>query len=76
MEALAAVGLASNVLQLIVCGYKVVWMAKELHESHQDSIQSNSNTAFLAQEMRELSTRVMKDLLSSDLTEDEMALYR
>lgn len=46
MEALAAVGLVSNVLQLIECGYKVVWMAKELHESHQDSIKSNSNTAF------------------------------
>ncbi|KAI0851727.1 hypothetical protein F5Y00DRAFT_274615 [Daldinia vernicosa] len=76
MEALAAVGLVSNVLQLIECGYKVVLMTKELHESRQDSTQSNNNTAFVAQEMRELSARVMKDLPSSGLTEDEMALCR
>ncbi|KAI1657042.1 hypothetical protein F4813DRAFT_381115 [Daldinia decipiens] len=76
MEALAALGLVSNVLQLIECGYKVVLMAKELHESRQDSIQTNNNTAFVAHKMRELSTRVMKCLPSSDLTEDEKALCR
>ncbi|KAK6953534.1 hypothetical protein Daesc_005839 [Daldinia eschscholtzii] len=76
MEALAALGLACNILQLIECGYKAVVMAKELHGSRQDAIDSNANTEFVAREMRELSLRVMKDLPASGLTEDETALCR
>ncbi|KAI2463366.1 hypothetical protein F4781DRAFT_416893 [Annulohypoxylon bovei var. microspora] len=74
MEALAAVGLASNILQLIECGYKVIVMAKELHESGQDATYADENAAFVAQEMQELSLRVMKQLPASDLTDDEKAL--
>ncbi|KAI1413392.1 hypothetical protein F5Y13DRAFT_198678 [Hypoxylon sp. FL1857] len=74
MEALAVVGLASNILQFIEYGYKVIVVAKELHESGQDATQSNETTAFLTREMRELSLRVMNDLPESDLTDDEKAL--
>ncbi|KAI1452174.1 hypothetical protein F4805DRAFT_448534 [Annulohypoxylon moriforme] len=76
MEAVAALGLASNVLQLIECGYKVVVMAKELHESGQEATYSNNNASFVAQELQELSLRVMKQLPTSDPTDDEKALCR
>ncbi|OTA99702.1 hypothetical protein M426DRAFT_27242 [Hypoxylon sp. CI-4A] len=76
MEALAAVGLASNVLQLIECGYKAVVMAKELYESKQETTQSNANATFLAQEMRELSLKITNNLPTSGLTDDEEALCR
>ncbi|OTB12252.1 hypothetical protein K445DRAFT_321245 [Daldinia sp. EC12] len=76
MEALAALGLACNILQLIECGYKAIVMAKELHGSRQDAIESNTNTEFVAREMRELSLRVMEDLSAPGLTEDEKALCR
>ncbi|KAI0116243.1 hypothetical protein F4776DRAFT_637303 [Hypoxylon sp. NC0597] len=74
IEALAVVGLASNILQLIECGYKVIVMAKELHKSGQEATQSNENATFVAQEMRELSLRIMNDLPESDLNDDEKAL--
>ncbi|KAI0838352.1 hypothetical protein F5Y06DRAFT_296426 [Hypoxylon sp. FL0890] len=74
MEALAAVGLASNILQLIECGYKVNVMAKELHRSGHDATQTNKSAAFGVQELRELSLSVMNDLPASDLSDDEKAL--
>ncbi|KAI0381455.1 hypothetical protein F5Y04DRAFT_82180 [Hypomontagnella monticulosa] len=74
MEALAAVGLASNIFQLIDCGYKVVKMARELQASGREAIESNANASFVAQEMLELSQRVMKDLPRSGLSDDERAL--
>ncbi|XXH01487.1 hypothetical protein Hte_007847 [Hypoxylon texense] len=76
MEALAAVGLASNVLQFIECGYKVVGMAKELYESGHEATRSNAEAAFVAQEMRELSLKLVKDLPTADLTDEEEALCR
>ncbi|KAI1139173.1 hypothetical protein F5Y05DRAFT_412274 [Hypoxylon sp. FL0543] len=76
MEALAVVGLACNIIQLIECGYKVIVMARDLHGSGQEAIQANENAAFVAQEMRELSLRVMNELPASGLTDDEQALCR
>ncbi|OTA95219.1 hypothetical protein M434DRAFT_29084 [Hypoxylon sp. CO27-5] len=76
MEAVAVVGLASNILQLIECGYKVIVMAKELHGSGQEATQANENATFVAQEMRELSLRIMNDLPKSNLTDDEEAMCR
>lgn len=76
MEALAALGLASNIIQLIECGFKVIMIAKELHESGQEATHTNKNSGFLAQEMRELSLKLMKQLPSSDLTDDQKALSR
>ncbi|KAI0886806.1 uncharacterized protein GGS22DRAFT_117799 [Annulohypoxylon maeteangense] len=74
MEAVAALGLASNILQLIECGYKVVATAKELYESGEETTNANKNAGFIAQEMRELSLRVMNQLPTSGLTNDERAL--
>ncbi|KAI1377936.1 hypothetical protein F4677DRAFT_458675 [Hypoxylon crocopeplum] len=76
MEALAALGVACNILQLIECGYKVIGLAKELHDSGQETIPSNSEATFVAREMRELSLKLTKDLPSSHLTDDEEALCR
>lgn len=71
MEALAAVGLTSNILQFIDYGYKAVKLAKELHESSHESTQSNAEATFVAQEMRELGLKLTKDLPTADLTDDE-----
>ncbi|KAI0165155.1 hypothetical protein GGR52DRAFT_581875 [Hypoxylon sp. FL1284] len=74
MEALAAVGLASNILQFIDCGYKVVRIAKELYGSGSEETQFNAEATLAAQEMRQLSKRLIKDLPTANLTEDEEAL--
>ncbi|OTA55055.1 hypothetical protein K449DRAFT_425929 [Hypoxylon sp. EC38] len=74
--AVAVIGLASNILQLIECGNKVIMIAKELHGSGQDATQANENATFVAQEMRELSLRIINDLPKSNLTDDEEAMCR
>ncbi|KAI1087973.1 hypothetical protein F5B19DRAFT_473206 [Rostrohypoxylon terebratum] len=76
MGALAALGLVSNIVQLIDCGFRVISLAKELHESGEEATYSNMNSGFLAQEMRELSLKLMKQLPASDLSDDEKALSR
>ncbi|KAI0013930.1 hypothetical protein F4779DRAFT_561949 [Xylariaceae sp. FL0662B] len=74
MEALAFIGLACNILQLVEYGYKALGIAKEFHEPDQDTTQFNREATFMAQEMRELCNRLMKGLPTSNLTEDEQAL--
>ncbi|KAI1076014.1 hypothetical protein F5B20DRAFT_345999 [Whalleya microplaca] len=74
MEALAVIGLACNILQLVEYGDKAIRIAKELHDPGQATTQSNTEATFVAQKMRELSNRLIKDIPTSNLTEDEQAL--
>lgn len=70
------VGLASNIIQFIDCGCKVVRIARELRASGQQATESNANASFVTQEMLELSQRVIKDLPSCGLSDDEIALCK
>ncbi|KAI1768465.1 hypothetical protein GGR53DRAFT_478214 [Hypoxylon sp. FL1150] len=76
MEAVAAIGLASNILQFIDYGHRVIVLAKELSKSGHETTYSNAEAAFVAREMRELGLRLTKDLPTADLTVDEERLCR
>ncbi|KAI2602605.1 hypothetical protein GGR54DRAFT_493072 [Hypoxylon sp. NC1633] len=74
MEAVVAIGLASNILQLTECGYTVIRIANELRRSGKETTRSNAETALVAKEMRKLSLKLTKDLPTSNLNQDEEAL--
>ncbi|KAI0397990.1 hypothetical protein F5Y17DRAFT_475820 [Xylariaceae sp. FL0594] len=76
MEALAAIGLASNIFQFVEVGYKIVITAKELRSSGKETIQFNHGLEFITREMKELSERVQQESGLNGLTEDESALLR
>lgn len=61
MEALAAIGLASNIFQFIEIGYKIVRTANELRTSGKEASRFNHGLEFITREMKELSERLEQD---------------
>lgn len=76
MEALAAVGLASNVLQFIDVGYKVLSASKEMYGAGNEMSRSNKDIESISREMKRLSLDLSSHVPTSQPTEDEQALLR
>ncbi|OTA95264.1 hypothetical protein M434DRAFT_393992 [Hypoxylon sp. CO27-5] len=76
MEALAAVGLASNILQFIEAGYKVLSASKEMYGSGHEAGQSNKDIETITQEMKRLGLSLSKGVPALQKTEEDEALLR
>ncbi|KAI1080389.1 hypothetical protein F5B20DRAFT_540427 [Whalleya microplaca] len=76
MEALAAIGLASNVLQFIEVGYKAIRTSKEMYGAGNEASRSNKELATITEEMQGLSLRLTENISSSGMTDDEKAMCR
>ncbi|KAI1139137.1 hypothetical protein F5Y05DRAFT_339637 [Hypoxylon sp. FL0543] len=76
MEALAAIGLASNILQFINVGYKVLSASKEMYGVGHETSRSNNDVESITQEMRRLGLSLKKGVPTSQKTEEDEALLR
>ncbi|KAI2471577.1 hypothetical protein F4781DRAFT_386700 [Annulohypoxylon bovei var. microspora] len=76
MEAVAVVGLISNVLQFVDLGYKLLSKSKEIYVAGNEEIRSNKDLRFMTQEMKRLSQSLAKGGPMSHITHDEQALLR
>ncbi|KAI3325658.1 hypothetical protein HD806DRAFT_521180 [Xylariaceae sp. AK1471] len=76
MEALAAIGLASNILQFIDVGYKILKATKELRASGKEASRYNHGLEFVTGEMKRLGQSIEQDASASGMTNDEKALLR
>lgn len=74
MEAVAAVGLISNILQFVELGYKLLSASKELYDAGNESTASNRNLEFMAREMKRLSQSLATGGSLSHMTDDEQTL--
>ncbi|KAI1087409.1 hypothetical protein F5B19DRAFT_74971 [Rostrohypoxylon terebratum] len=74
MEAVAVVGLISNILQFVELGYKLISTSKELYNARNESTASNRNLEFMAQEMKRLSQSLATGGSLSQMTDDEQTL--
>ncbi|KAI1377992.1 hypothetical protein F4677DRAFT_414128 [Hypoxylon crocopeplum] len=76
MEAIAAIGLASNVLQFIDVGYKVLSTSKELYGAGNEASRSNKDIEFISQEMKRSSRSLRKGISTPQPSDDEKSLLR
>ncbi|XXH01995.1 hypothetical protein Hte_008359 [Hypoxylon texense] len=76
MEALAAIRLASNLLQFIDLGYKVVSTAQEMYGAGNEASRANKDIEFISQELKRLSISLSLGIPTSQATEDERALAK
>ncbi|KAI0116206.1 hypothetical protein F4776DRAFT_666527 [Hypoxylon sp. NC0597] len=76
MEALAAIGLASNILQFIDAGYKVLSASKEMYGAGHEASQSNKDIESITQEMKRLGLSLNKGVPALQRTEEDEALLR
>lgn len=76
MEALAAVGLVSNVLQFVSIGYRVLSASKDTYEVDNESSQSNKDVEFITREMKRLSLSLEEEFPTLWMTDEEEALRR
>ncbi|KAI1770162.1 hypothetical protein F4818DRAFT_276901 [Hypoxylon cercidicola] len=76
MEALAAIGLASNLLQFVDVGYKVVSTAKEMYGTGSEASRANENIELITKELKRLSMKLNGHGPTSQATEDEQALSK
>jgi hypothetical protein len=76
MEAVTAIGLASNIIQFIDVGYKVLKAAKELRASGKEASRHNTRLEFVTGEMKQFSLSIEQDALANGMTDDMKALLR
>ncbi|KAI0838389.1 hypothetical protein F5Y06DRAFT_45438 [Hypoxylon sp. FL0890] len=76
MEALAAIGLASNILQFIEAGHKVLSASKEMYGVGHEASRSNNDIESITQEMKRLGQSLSKGVPTSQKTEEDEALLR
>ncbi|KAI1413348.1 hypothetical protein F5Y13DRAFT_179486 [Hypoxylon sp. FL1857] len=81
METLAAIGLASNILQFIEAGHKVLSASKEVYGAGHEASQTNKDIEYMTQEMKRLGLNLSKGVPVSPSTtltrtDDEVALLR
>ncbi|KAI0475583.1 hypothetical protein GGR56DRAFT_520370 [Xylariaceae sp. FL0804] len=74
MEALAAIGLASNIIQFIEVGHSLLKTAKEYHRSSKDAIRCNEDLASLAEDMKRVSARLSSNTPQSELADNAKPL--
>lgn len=76
MEALAAIGVASNLLQFVDLGYKVMSTAKEMYGTGKEASRANKDIEFITQDLQSLSIRLSKHVPKSTMTEDGRSLLK
>ncbi|KAI0381420.1 hypothetical protein F5Y04DRAFT_81768 [Hypomontagnella monticulosa] len=76
MEALAAIGLASNVLQFVDLGYKLLLASKEMYSAGNGASHSNQGLDFMATEMKRLTRNLNKGVPMRQVTDEEEALLK
>ncbi|KAI1456045.1 hypothetical protein F4805DRAFT_433650 [Annulohypoxylon moriforme] len=74
MEAVAVVGLISNVLQFVELGFKLLSASKEMYGAGNEATQSNRDLEFMSRELKRLSRGLVKDGPPSHATDDERIL--
>ncbi|KAI1505034.1 hypothetical protein F5X99DRAFT_431139 [Biscogniauxia marginata] len=76
MEALAAIGLAGNIVQFIDFGSKLLGVLEEFRISGNDATRSNQNLELISLEMKRLSSSLAKTITTAPAPDDQKGLIK
>ncbi|KAI1262821.1 hypothetical protein F5Y18DRAFT_144978 [Xylariaceae sp. FL1019] len=76
MEALAAIGLAGNIITFLDFGYQVLAAANDIHGSATGQVKSDDDLAFVTREMRDLSLSLSESRAPLSYNSDSEASLR
>lgn len=74
MEALAAVGLAGNIVQFIDFSCKLFDQANSIYHSHTGSSESTQDLGYIAQHLQSLSAKLSRDAHTQPQAQNSVAL--
>ncbi|KAI5920516.1 hypothetical protein F4810DRAFT_713369 [Camillea tinctor] len=74
MEALTAIGLVGNIVQLLDFVFKILAISNELHRSGSDGIRSNQNLEIISAEMKRLSSSLINARTITPIPDNEKGL--